>query len=123
MRFKLDENLSQSVAALFRGSGHDALTVRDQGLQGAPDEEVFNLSAREDRVLVTLDRDLGQVLRFPPKASAGIIVIEVGPRASHRSLLERTRELLRLVETRSPDHTLWIIEPGRVRIHLAKGEE
>jgi hypothetical protein len=33
MRFKLDENLSQSVAALFRGSGHDALTVCDQGLQ------------------------------------------------------------------------------------------
>ena len=123
MRLKLDENLSRSVAELFRAGGHDAATIRDQSLQGAPDETVFEVSSREHRVLVTLDRDLGQVLRFPPEASAGIIVIEVGPRASHRSLLERTRELLTLLETRSPERALWILEPGRVRIHLAKDEE
>jgi predicted nuclease of predicted toxin-antitoxin system len=122
MRFKLDENLSHSVAALFRAAGHDASTVRDEGLRGAPDEELFSVSAREDRVLVTLDRDLGQVLRFPPETSAGIIIIEVGPRANHQSLLERTRELLTILKARSPERALWIVEPGRVRIHLAKNE-
>ena len=77
----------------------------------------------KEEVLVTLDRDLGQVLRFPPGESAGIIVIDAGPRATHRSLLDRTRELLAIVETRSPERALWIVEPGRVRVHLAKGEE
>ncbi len=91
MRFKLDENLSRSVA--------------------------------EARALVTLDRDLGQVLQFPPGATSGIIVIDPGPRASHRGLLERTRELLAMVETRSPAGALWIVEAGRVRIHLANGDE
>jgi uncharacterized protein with PIN domain len=123
MRFKLDENLSRSVAELFRLAGHDAMTVREQGLHGAPDEQVFNVATREGRTLVTLDRDLGQVLRFPPDASAGIIVIDAGPRASHRSLLDRTRELLTIIKTRSPERTLWIVEPGRVRIHLAKDDE
>jgi predicted nuclease of predicted toxin-antitoxin system len=123
MKLKLDENLSRSVAELFRTAGHDAATVRDQGLQGAPDEKVFEVSAREGRVLVTLDRDLGQVLRFPPDASAGIIVIDAGPQASHQALLARVRELLRTLTTRSPDRELWIVEPGRVRIHLAKDEE
>jgi Domain of unknown function (DUF5615) len=33
MRFKLDENLSRGVAELFRGAGHDVMTVRDQRLQ------------------------------------------------------------------------------------------
>ena len=42
------------------------MTVRDQKLQGASDEEVFEVSVGEGRALVTLDRDLGQVLRFPP---------------------------------------------------------
>jgi len=121
MRFKLDENLSQSVAELFRAAGHDAMTVREQGLQSAPDERVFEVAVREGRTLVTLDRDLGQVLRFPPDMSAGIIVIDVGPRASHRGLLDRTRELLALIEMQSPQRALWIVEPGRVRIHLAKG--
>jgi predicted nuclease of predicted toxin-antitoxin system len=84
MRFKLDENLSRGVAELFRSAGHDAITVREQGLQSAPDEEIYAVSAREGRALVTLDRDLGQVLRFPPERSAGIIVIDVGSRATHR---------------------------------------
>jgi predicted nuclease of predicted toxin-antitoxin system len=123
MKLKLDENLSHSVAELCRTAGHDVATVRDQGLHGAPDEQVFEISAREGRVLVTLDRDLGQVLRFPPEKSAGIVVIEVGPRASHRGLLDRTRELLRMFETRSPERALWIVEPGRLRIHLATDEE
>lgn len=70
MRVKLDENLSRSAADLCRTAGYDVMTVRDQGLQGAPDEKVFEVSAREGRVLVTLDRDLGQVLRFPPDKSA-----------------------------------------------------
>jgi predicted nuclease of predicted toxin-antitoxin system len=123
MRFKLDENLSRSVAELFRSAGHDAMTVREEGLQAAPDEQVFGVAAREGRALVTLDRDLGQVLRFPPDESAGIIVIDAGPRASHRSLLDRTRELLTIIKTRSPERTLWIVEPGRVRVHLAKDDE
>ena len=37
-------------------------------LQGASDEKVYEVSIREGRALVTLDRDLGQVLRFPVQA-------------------------------------------------------
>ena len=38
------------------------MTVRDQGLGQAADEQVFSVSAQEGRVLITLNRDLGQVL-------------------------------------------------------------
>jgi hypothetical protein len=123
VRFKLDENLSRSVAELFRAAGHDVVTVREQRLQGAPDEQVFAVSVREQRALVTLDRDLGQVLRFPPATSCGIIFIDPGPRVGHRALLERTRELLAMVGTRSPDRALWIVEPGRLRMHATNDED
>jgi len=66
--------------------------------------------------------DLGQVLRFRPSSSAGIIIIDAGPRANHRSLLDRTRELLGMLKTLSPDRSLWIVEPGRVRVHLTNDE-
>lgn len=88
MRFKLYENLSRGVYELFREAGHDTVTVREEGLQTAPDDRVCEAAAREARILVTLDRDFGQVLRFPPEASARIIVIDLGPRASHRGLLD-----------------------------------
>jgi hypothetical protein len=45
-----------------------------------------------------------------------LIAVDIG-------LLERTRELLAMVETRSPAGALWIVEAGRVRIHLANGDE
>ena len=61
MNFKLDENLSRSVAALFRSAGHDAVTVREQELCGAADEDVFAVAAAEGRALVTLDHDFAQV--------------------------------------------------------------
>ncbi|MBS0167289.1 DUF5615 family PIN-like protein [Nitrospira sp. CMX1] len=34
MRFKLDENLPPDASTLLSNSGHDALTIWDQGLQG-----------------------------------------------------------------------------------------
>jgi predicted nuclease of predicted toxin-antitoxin system len=118
VRLKLDENLSRRAADLIRAAGHDTVTVADQGLRGAADESLFEVCKREGRALVTLDRDFGQVLRYPPAASAGIVVLELGPRATHAALLDRVRELLRVLNTQSPEGTLWIVEPGRLRIHL-----
>ena len=36
MRFKIDENLHDDVADALRTHGHDALTVFEEGLRGAP---------------------------------------------------------------------------------------
>jgi len=123
VKFKLDENLSQQAADLIRAAGHDVATVASQGLRGVTDEKLFELCKSEGRVLMALDRDFGQVLRYPPTASAGIVVIEVGPRVTHAARLDRVRELAALLATRSPAGKLWIIEPGRLRIHLAPGDE
>jgi len=118
VKLKLDENLSRRAADLIRSADHDAVTVGNQGLSGAADETLFEVCKREGRALITLDRDFGQVLRYPPAGSAGIVVIEVGHRVTHAALLERVRELLRILKTESPAGALWIIEPGRLRIHL-----
>jgi uncharacterized protein (DUF433 family) len=71
VKFKLDENLSRRAADLIRVAGHDVVTVPDQGLRGTADETLFEVCRREGRALITLDRDFGQVLRYPPTASAG----------------------------------------------------
>lgn len=123
MKFKLDENIGRRGLDLIRASGHDVMTVRDQDLQGVSDEKLFEVCAAERRALITLDRDFGQVLRFPPEKSAGIIVLEIGPRATLQGILGRLRDFLDVVETRAVAGALWIVEPGRVRIHLRDSEE
>jgi len=114
VKLKLDENLSQRAADLIRAAGHDVVTVGDQGLR----ETLFEVCKHEGRALVSLDRDFSQVLRYPPAATAGIVILELGSRPTHRALLDRVGELLRLLSTQSPEGTLWIVEPGRLRIHL-----
>ena len=61
MRIKLDETVGRRGLELPRSAGHDVMTVRDQNLQGAPDDDLFDVRAREGRILITLDRDFGQV--------------------------------------------------------------
>jgi predicted nuclease of predicted toxin-antitoxin system len=119
VKFKLDENLSRRAADLIRAAGHNAVTVSDQVLSGAADETLFQVCRREGRALITLDRDFGHVLRYPPAGSAGVVVLEVGHRVTHAALLNRVRELLIVLKTQSPVGALWIVEPGRLRIHLA----
>jgi predicted nuclease of predicted toxin-antitoxin system len=122
VKLKLDENIGRRGLELLKGSGHNVMTVHEQSLGGAADEELFEVCATEGRALITLDKDFGQVLRFPPERSAGIIVLEIGPRAGPQGILDRLRDFLAVLETRSVAGELWIVEPGRVRIHLRDGE-
>ena len=74
VRLKLDENIGRRGLELLRTRGHDVMTVWDQNLRGVTDEALFDICVAEGRALITLDRDFGQILRFPPETSAGIIV-------------------------------------------------
>jgi hypothetical protein len=122
VKIKLDENIGRRGVELLKLAGHDVMTVRDQNLQGARDEILFEVCAREDRVLITLDHDFGQVLRFPPELSAGLVILEPGARMTPRSLLDRLQDFLALAEIQPPRGRLWIVEPGRVRVHLRGGD-
>lgn len=123
MKFKLDENIGRRGLELLQAAGHDVMTVRDQRLGGATDERLFEVCAGEGRALITLDHDFGQVTRFPPEQSAGVIVLEVGPWASVPAILDRLQAFPAVLETRTVTGSLWIVEPGRVRIHLRDPEE
>jgi predicted nuclease of predicted toxin-antitoxin system len=65
MKFKLDENLGDLGRALLEAAGHDVMTVRDQNLVGVSDRKLFDVCQGEGRVLITLDYDFAQFLRFP----------------------------------------------------------
>lgn len=120
MKFKLDENIGKQAAALLHDAGHDVSTISDQSLNGEPDEKIFRVCASEGRALVTLDHDFGQVLRFRPEDSAGIVILETAPRVRTGGVEARVRDLISFLKQQELGSELWIVEPGRVRIHQAR---
>jgi predicted nuclease of predicted toxin-antitoxin system len=121
VKFKLDENLDVRLAPLLSLGGNEADTALDQRLSGQPDEVIYRKCIESGHVLITLDLDYSNPLRFPPLPSAGIVVLR-----PHRPILPAIR---RLLETALPElHSrplqgkLWIVEPGRIRVYEPEGD-
>ena len=58
----VDNALSPIVAERLRRAGHDAEHVRDHGLSGAGDEEIFGRTQDEDRIIISADADFATLL-------------------------------------------------------------
>ena len=73
--------LGRRLVPLLAAEGFDADSVRDEGLSGSQDEAVYDVCKSSERVLITLDLDFSNPLRFPPAETRGIVVVRP-PRAS-----------------------------------------
>ena len=123
MNFKLDENFGIRTLQVFEQFGHNVHTTAYEGLQGAPDQKIYEICCQEDRCLVTLDLDFSDVLRFPPDKCNGIIVIRVSKNPSLGLLEQLVRQFLQALEQMTLVRQLWIVEIGRIRIHQADEDE
>ena len=73
MKVKRDENLPAELIDELRAAGHEADTVRDEDLTGAPDADVLHCVQQDGRVL-TLDKGIADVRAYPPEQHAGIVL-------------------------------------------------
>ena len=61
MKFKIDENLPASSSVILADAGHDVDTVADEELIGVPDQDVVAAATEARRILISLDRGLGDI--------------------------------------------------------------
>jgi hypothetical protein len=116
VRFKLDENLDPRAKEILAQAAHEVRLVEDEGLEGAPDVSIGQAAILEGLCLVTLDLDFANVVAFPPHQYRGIIVIR-HPRPTVMGLLSLVHQLVDILRTQDPTGKLWIVEPGRLRVH------
>ncbi len=115
VRFKTDENLPATAAALLRWAGHDVTTALDEGLGGVADPRVGAVCRMEGRALLSLDCGLDDIRANPPAEYPGIVVL----RARNQEIdtrLSLVRRLIALLGTHPLVGTLWIVDERRVRI-------
>ena len=116
MKFKLDENVDPDLKQAFITAGHDCLTITDQNMRGWGDADILVELATERRCLVTIDLDFSNPFVFPPAEYSGIIVLRA-PRSTFAVFESLVAEVLQEVDSLDPTGQLWIVEPGRIRVH------
>ena len=82
MRFLADESCDAFVVRALRSAGHDVRAVVDVA-RGATDHTVLALATAEQHVLLTEDKDFGQLV-FAGAPSTGVILIRFPPPARAR---------------------------------------
>ncbi len=113
MRFLADENVSRLVVEHLRTAGHDVTRIGELGL-GASDDAVIAAAWREDRILITEDRDFGEMVIRQQMSVPGLVLLELD-RLSNVAEAERVTEIVSANAERLPGN-LMVIEPGRVRV-------
>ena len=91
MRLLANENIPSPVIVSLRGIGHDVHAIAER-TPGATDEQVLKIASTEQRVIMTFDRDYGELvyLRGLPVPPA-IVFLRFVPRSpSEASLILRT---------------------------------
>jgi predicted nuclease of predicted toxin-antitoxin system len=94
VKLKLDENLPGSLAAELTALGQDVDTVRQEGLAGHPDPDVWAAAQTAGRFLVTQDLDFSDVREFQPGTHQGLLLVRL-PEAGRLALTRRIVEVFR----------------------------
>ena len=76
MRFLADECCDTNLVASLRENGHDVLYIFEKK-PGASDDEVLIDAYNEKRILLTEDKDFGELVYRLKKPSRGIVLIRI----------------------------------------------
>ena len=93
MKFLADMGVAKRIVEWLRAEGHDAVHLREQGLDRLPDSEIFEKAGEEHRVILTFDLDFGEIVALSGKRSISVIVFRLrNTRTPH--VIERLKKVL-----------------------------
>src|SRR5438045_9513216 len=77
MRFLLDENVDYRLLSFLREHGHDAVFLTESYTYGLTDYHVLRLAEQENRILLTNDKDFGELIVRRHLSHTGILLLRL----------------------------------------------
>jgi predicted nuclease of predicted toxin-antitoxin system len=94
MKFLLDESADLRLADRLKDLGHDVKSVAADFQVALPDSQVLSLAHQEQRILITNDKDFGELVFRHRRPHAGVILFRLPFGASLTSKLDRLDHVL-----------------------------
>ncbi len=113
MNFIADENVDQQIVDYLRKNGYDVLYVEEMA-PGVSDEIVLSKANETNSLLITADKDFGEMVFRQKHLTAGVILIRLaGIPPSKKAEL-----ILSAINQHSSEikNSFTVIRPGHVRI-------
>ena len=112
MRFLANENIPPSAIRLLREAGHDVLSIKETMI-GSSDELVLARAVAENRVLVTFDKDFGELaFRWRLPASCGVVLFRTTPSTRDQDV----QRVFQTLNSRTDWHgAFWTVTDRRIR--------
>ena len=120
--FVIDEDMPRSTGKALKEQGYEVKDIRDHKLRGAEDEIIFRFAQKEKSVILTGDKDFGNILQFPLGNHFGIIVAHFPNEFSTKKINQQLISRLKELSENDFQGNLIIIESMKIRIKT-KNEE
>ena len=113
LRFLADESCDFGVVRALRAAGFRVIAVSEVS-PGADDNAVIDLAIQEKSVLITEDKDFGQLVYAHGRDSLGVLFLRY-PFSARKKLFN---DVVKLVQQTGEVlvGTFAVLQPGRVRI-------
>jgi predicted nuclease of predicted toxin-antitoxin system len=118
MNILADECVAAEVVARLRADGHDVEAAGDSAA-GATDDDVLARAAAAGRILLTADKDFGELVHRLGRAHAGVVLL----RLAGMPPADRTEAVSAVFRDRAAElpGNFAVVEPDVVRIRRPPG--
>lgn len=107
--------VGRNVVLMLRNTGHDALHLRDEGLQRMPDHEIFAKAAAENRIVLTFDLDFAEIAAAAGSQWPSVIIFRLhNARADY--VCQRLSAAISVAEEALKAGAIVVLEDTRVRL-------
>jgi predicted nuclease of predicted toxin-antitoxin system len=119
VRFLLDESADARIVPHLRSLVHAVTRIAAEYPAGLPDGDVLALAVSEDRVVITSDRDFGEMVVRQRREHRGVILFRLGDYAELELWIERLDYVLTEYEPQS--NQLVVVTRRSVRVRTSDG--
>lgn len=113
MNFLADENIDQQIVERLRVDGHDVIYIAELD-PGITDEEVLEQANQRKAILLTADKDFGELVFRQAKINTGVILIHLA--GLHP--VKKADLLSTAIKTYSTEflQAFTVLSPGMIRV-------